>query len=68
MEHHPRTMTVQRACLDIRQEVWRIAQTHGLTYIEAVQCLTQTIDMFSREALQRERHPNSPDTPADLVE
>lgn len=68
MALHPRTIKVQRASLELQSQALDVADRNGLTYIETVQALADAIQRISRDALRLERHPNSPDTPADVDE
>lgn len=65
MERHARTKTVQLARLQIAQEVIRIADQHGLTFVETMQAIADVIEALSRDALRPERHPNDADKGAD---
>lgn len=65
MRAHPRTQTVALAKLSIARAVMEIADREGLTFIETVQALSETVDRLAKDALRAERHPRNPDKAAD---
>lgn len=65
MDTHPRTQKVRLARLDIERAVLEISEREGLTFVETVQALADTLQLLGKHALRSERHPRNPNKGAD---
>ena len=70
MRRHPRSLVTQQAAGELSQALVAIWERHQLTDVEYLRLVnevaSQAIDRLSRFWLREERHPESPDTPADV--
>ena len=66
MKWHPRSIIVYIAEKELGAFVLDWRQRHHLTTTELVQILVGEIQLTLRFALRAERHPDAPDTPADV--
>jgi hypothetical protein len=65
MRLHERTMKVQAATAQLRMDMIRFQDEHGLTNLEMVQALQQIQATKLKYMLRAERHPDDPDRGAD---
>lgn len=65
MKQHPRTQMVAMAKFSIARAVMEIVDREGLTFVETMQALSETVDRLAKHALREERHPRDPDKGAD---
>jgi hypothetical protein len=65
MKLHPRTMTVERAEVELSQFLLQWAEQHELTWCEMARALTEQIQMCLKYMLRAERHPEDPSKKAD---
>ena len=65
MRLHPRTRPVERAKLDLREQLLTFQEEHDLTNVEMLQALTEAQQVVLKYMLREERHPGDPDRKAD---
>lgn len=63
---HPRTMIVRKAQIDLDAAFLDVVKKHDLTFAELFGVLNVAEARWIKYALRDERHPDEPDTPADL--
>lgn len=66
MKLHKRFAIVQKAHIEFREAVSKIEEKHQLTFVEIVGMLADEIESHAKFALRAERHPDDPDSPAQL--
>ena len=64
---HPRVDRVRRAASNVAMATLATQRDHGLTTIETLLILVEAQASVLKYALRAERHPKSPDTPADVM-
>jgi hypothetical protein len=66
MNMSKRAKKVAKARLDIELAVLDIIDREQLTFVEATQALADTLHGLAKHAPRNERHPENPDSPADI--
>ncbi len=70
MTRHPRSVATQRAETELRLAMDRIREKFKLTDVEYLGLVNEAarleIGGLARSWLRQERHPDDPDTPADV--
>lgn len=65
MKLNPRTLPVQRAEVELQGWLIDWAERHDLTYVEALRCVLQAAERYSKYLLRDERHSGDSDARAD---